>query len=201
MNLYKSEDFMTKPTFNGMSFQMKFSMATNSRKVVLYNNIDENSVLEAIYLLNKIKELDIKFNKGTPDIEILINTNGGFVSDGMTLISTIESMKEEGYKIITTNIGRAFSMGFLIAICGSERRAYRYAKYMYHDISYGTYGKHEDIIDSVEFSKIMRNDISSIISKYTTWTIQDVERLNNCRKDKFMTAEELKEIKGVDYIV
>ncbi len=181
--------------------QMKFSLAVNQRKILLYDEINEDSITEVVYYLNKIRDMDKKLNRGKDPIEIQINTNGGFVSDGLTLVSLIENMKSEGYKIITTNIGRAYSMGFILAICGSERRAYKYSHYMYHDLSYGAYGKHNDVVDAMECAEYFKEVIKDIILKYTALTPEEIEEYNSMRKDKFFTPTEVLEFEGVDYIV
>jgi len=193
-------DYLTK-TPNFSIPQMKFSLAVNQRKILLYDEVSEDSVTEVIYYLNKIRDIDNKLNKEKEPIEIQINTNGGFVADGLALVSLIESMKSEGYKIITTNIGKAYSMGFILAICGSERRAYRYSHYMYHDISYGAYGKHNDVVDAIECSEYFRGVIKEIILKYTAMTPEQIDEYNSTRKDRFFTPNEVLELKGVDTIV
>lgn len=176
-------------------------MAMNQRIIMLYDDVDDTSITEAIYYMNKLQYIDNRFGKEKKPIELQINTCGGFVEDGLSLISLIEKMKNDGYYIITTNIGRGYSMGFLLSICGSERRAYKYSKYMYHDISYGAYGKHNDIMEQVEFTKMLQKDIMGIVTKYTNLPEDFVSEINTCKRDKYFTSEEMLEIKGVDIIV
>lgn len=190
------------PRFKANNQHMRASLALNQRKILLYDDVDETSILECIYFLNRLNYIDNKFHKDKKDpIEIQINTNGGFVEDGLSLISLIEQMKDDGYEIITTNIGKAYSMGFLISLCGSIRKAYRHSIYMYHDISYGAYGKHGDVIDSMEHAEYLRDIINNIVTSYTSFTVDDIQDINVLRKDKFFTPSDMLEIKGVDIIV
>lgn len=190
------------PRFKANNQHMRASLALNQRKILLYDDVDETSILECIYFLNRLNYIDNKFHKDKKDpIEIQINTNGGFVEDGLSLISLIEQMKDNGYEIITTNIGKAYSMGFLISLCGSIRKAYRHSIYMYHDISYGAYGKHGDVIDSMEHAEYLRDIINNIVTSYTSLTVDDIQDINVLRKDKFFTPSDMLEIKGVDIIV
>ena len=190
------------PRFKANNQHMRASLALNQRKILLYDDVDETSILECIYFLNRLNYIDNKFHKDKKDpIEIQINTNGGFVEDGLSLISLIEQMKDDGYEIITTNIGKAYSMGFLISLCGSIRKAYRHSIYMYHDISYGAYGKHGDVVDSMEHAEYLRDIINNIVTSYTSSTVDDIQDINVLRKDKFFTPSEMLEIKGVDIIV
>ena len=64
------------PKFKPNNQHMRTSMALNQRKIIIYDDIDENSILEAIYFLNRIKYIDDKFRKTKDDIEIQINTDG-----------------------------------------------------------------------------------------------------------------------------
>lgn len=185
---------------NQLKAQMEFSMAINQRKIFINENITEDSVFKYMYYLNKIVYMDKDCDTKKP-IELCINTNGGSVYDCFTLISYLEQLKDEGYNIITTNIGRAFSAGFLISIVGTERRAYRYARYMYHEISSGIYGKYHTMQEDLIECKILLNTAMDLIKKYTDINIKDLERINECKIDKFYSAEELKELKGVDIIL
>lgn len=110
MNTHFNHSEMPK-FMNGFSQQMRFSMAMNQRIIMLYDDVDDNSMMESIYYLNKLKYMDEKFCDDKKPIEIQINTCGGAVEDGLSLLSLIENMKSDGYRIITTNIGRGYSMG------------------------------------------------------------------------------------------
>lgn len=177
------------------------SLALQERKVLIYDVINRDSILNALHILDGIVGYDNRFNKPKNNIEIQISSVGGEAEDGFTLISTIEQLKKEGYNIITTNIGRAYSMGFLISICGSLRRCYKYSQYMYHDVSYEAVGKHYDILDSIEYCSFYRESVLDIVSKYTSLTKEEIENINKMRKDKFFTPKNMLDIKGVDIIV
>lgn len=174
---------------NSLLPQMKTALAINQRKIFLYDEVNENSVFECIYYLNKLTDMDNRIGVKLP-IDIMINTNGGYVYDGLTLISLIEQLIEDGYNIKTTNIGRAFSMGSIIAICGSERNAYRYSRYMIHDISSGTMGTLTQIHETVEELEHLRTTINDIILRKTKITSNMLEDWQNRKFDKFFNAQE-----------
>lgn len=200
MNKVKSSQTGYK-SINNMTQQMRYGLAVNQRKILIYDEVDCDTIQESICYLNKLKYMDSVFKKEKPDIEIQINTVGGNVEDGLSLISLIEEMKQDGYCIITTNIGRGYSMGFLLSICGSVRKAYKYAKYMYHDIAYGIYGKHNDVLDFVDFANMLRKDVLDIATKYTNRPKEFFDEINKVRKDVFFSASDMIELKGVDIIV
>lgn len=181
--------------------QMELSLVTNQRKIFINEDITEDSVFKYMYYLDKLVDLDNQRGGIKQPIELCINTNGGSVYDCFTLISKIEYMKDNGYHIITTNIGRAFSAGFLISICGSERRAYRLARYMYHDVSSGTFGKYYEMKESLEEVKILSEMISDIVCKYTNLTRENLQDINKYKLDRYYSASEILDLKGVDIIL
>lgn len=175
--------------FNGSSSQMKFSLAINQRKIFLYDEVGESSIFECIYYLNKLMYVDSMYGTKEP-IEILINTNGGGVYDCLTLVSLIEHMKDIGYKIITTNIGKAFSAGFILSIIGSERKAYRFSSYMTHNISTFMYGQLQEIKEDSEEMERLKQSLNKIISKYTKITLKDLEKWQERKINKYFNSEE-----------
>lgn len=186
--------------FSGTDFQMKFSLALNQRKVFLYDSVRENSIFECIYYLNKLMYIDNMYGTKEP-IEILINSNGGSVYDCLTLVSLIEHMKDIGYKIITTNIGRAFSAGFILSIIGSERRSYRFSSYMTHDISTFMYGKLQEIKEDTEEMERLKQLLNEIISKYTKITLKELEKWQERKLDKFFNTKEAFKLGITDIIL
>lgn len=185
---------------NQLQAQMEFSLAVNQRKIYINEIITDESVFKYIYYLNKIVSLDKKSETKEP-IEIYINSDGGSVYDGFALISYLESLKDEGYEIITINIGKAFSMAFLISLVGTTRKAYRYARYMYHELSGGMFGKFHSMEEDLEESKQLMCTIVDYVIKYTNIDKDYLISINEKRQDKFFSAEELRELKGVDIIV
>ena len=73
----------------------------------------------------------MKFAKD-PTIEIYINSYGGYASELLGLLTLIDLAKKSGIKIITYNIGSAYSCGSILAIIGDMRYMYRYADNLPH---------------------------------------------------------------------
>ena len=185
---------------NNLIYQMRLALALRQRKIFIYDDINEDSIIETMYYLHRLTELDEINGKKRP-IEILINSNGGYCSDGLSLVSLIETMIENGYEIITTNMGRAYSMGFVIAISGSKRHSYRYARYMVHDVSAGTIGKLEDMKKEIEETERIRDVINNIICKKTGITKEELLDWQSHHTDKYFSAEEAVSKKITDKII
>lgn len=180
--------------------RMLSNLAFQNRKILLYDNVKDDSIFRCIYTLMRIREADKSVGTKAP-IEICINSNGGSVPDGLSLISLIESMKDEGYEITTTNMGYAYSMGFLISIVGTHRHAYRYADYLWHDISSISAGKTESMLEDIESLKKLRGVVNGIVKKYTKLTDEDLNDIYTHRLNKTYSVDEAKELKICDEVV
>lgn len=180
--------------------RMLSQLAFQNRKLMVYDDIDGSSIFRCIYTLLRIRDADNKLGKKEP-IEILINSCGGSVHDGLSLVSLIETMKDEGYQIITTNMGYALSMGFIISIVGSKRRSYRYATYMHHDISSMNYGKLASMEENVNSMRMLRSMADEIVLKYTDITQDMLDDIHNRKLDKYFTAEEALSLNICDEVV
>ena len=174
---------------NNLLSQMKYTLAVNQRKIFLYDGVDEDSIFECIYYLYKLMDIDSKISEKKP-IYIMINSNGGNVYDCLTLVSLIEHMKDIGYEIITVNMGRAFSAGFIISIIGSKRIAYKYSDYMVHDISTMCLGKLQEIKEDVEETERLRKKLYGIITKYTKLKEEDLIGWHERKLDKYFNSNE-----------
>ena len=172
-------------------------MQYQQRKIFLYDDIDEESSFEFINCVNKLCFLDDKIGKREP-IEILINSGGGIVYYGLTIISTIEQLKDMGYSVITTNMGICASMAFVISICGSKRYSYKYSTYMYHDISSSTYGKLQSMKEDIQDLCKMKEIVDNIVIKYTDIKLEDIHNWCERKIDKYFYIPEALELKISD---
>lgn len=111
---------------NNLVYQMRLSLALKQRSFLqrlCYRGFD----FECVHCLHRLMDIDKRLGKKEP-IEIFINSNGGLLTECLSLISLIEQMKDMGYHIITINSGKAY---LAVSLIGSERKSYRYAEYNY----------------------------------------------------------------------
>lgn len=200
MSINNSSEYMDFNMPNSLMNQMRLSMCLSQRKVILNDNVSDDTIFECVYYLHKLIDIDKKCGCKKP-IEIYVNTNGGSVYDGFSLISLIEQMKDDGYEIITINTGKAFSMGFWIALCGSVRKAYRYSSYMYHDIACGIYGKGQEIKETVEELDRLSLMGRDILKKYINITDEEYDDIILRKVDKFFSPEDILNKKGIEEIL
>lgn len=185
---------------NMLSENMKLSLALNQRKILINEIISDEVSLEVLYYISKIRTHDNLLGTKDP-IEIYIDTNGGDAFAGFAIVDMIEQLKNDGYEVVTINMAKSFSAGMIIAISGSIRKAFSRSRYMLHDAASGAIGKARELRESLEETEIIRDIYFDIIEKYTTITREDIENWIDRKYDKFFSAKELMELKGVDVIL
>jgi len=159
------------------------------RKIYLCEEIDRESIFKVIYYLDRLKELDAK--SGTKElIEIVLDTYGGNCYDTIVLCAKIKSMIKDGYKIITTVHSIAFSGGFWILSCGSERRGFADSRIMVHNISGGVIGKHQDMIEDLEETQAIWNKLKEITIQNTNITDEKMEEIKKMKCDWYFWGSE-----------
>lgn len=100
------------------------------------------------------------------DIEIVFNSPGGSVVDGMALWDYLEHVKTKGHKLTTVCRGYAASMGGILLQAGSHRVIGSESYLMIHEISAGTGGKIGEIQDAVKFyEKICERVVNLFVTR------------------------------------
>lgn len=180
--------------------EMKMNAAMRDRRIFISDEVDRESMFKACYLLDRLEELD-KSSGEKKAIEIIIDSYGGYIYHGLALISKILSMREKGYKIITTVNSVAMSMGFMILLCGSERRGLKHSRIMCHQPSSASWGTLQDMEESVEETLSLWNRLKDLIIRYTNITEEQLEDIKSRKYDWFMWSEKAKELGVIDTIL
>jgi ATP-dependent Clp protease protease subunit len=180
--------------------EMKINSALRDRRIFISEEVDRESMFKACYLLDRLEELD-KRDEVKKDIEIIIDSYGGYIYHGLALISKILSLRDKGYKIITTVNSVAMSMGFMILLVGSERRGLRHSRVMCHQPNSGTWGTLQEMEESLEETTVLWNRLKELIIKYTDITDSQLEDIKLRKYDWFMWPEEALKLGVIDTII
>lgn len=186
------------PPVNPMLYEMRLASAVKDRKIWLNDFVDDNSAYEIMYLLQKLKRSD-KISGTKLPIQIMLNSGGGSISAGLMVCSEMLQMIDDGYEIITTSCGSAFSMAFMFLICGSKRQAFRHSDIMLHELGAGTNGKLTTMkADVLWFEKTMEV-LAKIISERTDIPKEKVDNIGTY--DWFLNPEEALKLNVIDVIL
>lgn len=167
------------------------------RKLYLVDDIDQNTIdgiIRFIILYNSV-------DKGVPRLErkpivLYISSCGGDVDAGFALIDAIEASKTP---VVTVNIGRAYSMGFLTMLAGHERYATKNAKFLLHDGTNVVWDSGAKAQDRMKFDERVEKRIREYVLSRTSITREDYEK--NYRVEWYMFAEEAQNKGVIHYII
>lgn len=99
------------------------------------------------------------------DIEIVFNSPGGGVIDGMALFDTITSLSKRGggrHKVTCGSLGYAASMAGILLQAGDERWIGKESYLLIHEISATSAGKIGDMLDAVKLFETMCSRVVDI---------------------------------------
>lgn len=177
------------------------------RNLFFSSQFDQKTIMELSKSIIDINDndLEIKYQYGQLDmkykpkpIKIFIDSYGGHVYQCLGLIGIVEQSKVKVETIVT---GSAKSCGFLLLIAGHERFSYKHSTGMYHQITAGSPGKIQDILEDLEECERLQKWIEQLTIRRTK--IKQ-EKLTHNRKTKFdwyMSADEMLKNGVVDKII
>ncbi|ADY28430.1 MULTISPECIES: ClpP family protease [Cellulophaga] len=153
----------------------------NERKVFLWGMVNDDS---AKHVIDRLLYLDLQ---GNEEIQLVINSPGGYVTSGFAIYDTIKSLKSP---VSTVCTGLAASMGSILLSVGAKGRRFiqPHAQVMIHQPSGGAGGQAsnieiqaKEIIKTRELSaKILADNCGQDFDK----VMKDFDR------DYWMNAEE-----------
>jgi len=132
------------------------------------------------------------------DIQMYVNSPGGSVYSGYSVIDTMDMIKSDVSTIVT---GMAASMGAVILANGTKgkRSALPHSRVMIHQPLGGAQGQASDIeITAREIGKI-KKELYEMLSKNTGKTIEEIEKDGD--RDFWMTSIEAKEYGIIDEVI
>lgn len=167
------------------------------RKLFLESEIDTYTVSDAIKNIMQYNadDKDIPIEERKP-ILLYISSPGGEVDSGFALIDAILCSKTPVY---TINMGKAYSMGFLIYIAGHKRFSYPNSRFLLHDGSSFVYDSGNKVMDRMKFEQKSEERIKQYVLAHSNLS-EDLYN-ENARVEWWLFPEEAKECGFTDYIV
>jgi ATP-dependent Clp endopeptidase proteolytic subunit ClpP len=138
------------------------------------------------------------------DIEVVFNSPGGSVIDGMALFDQLSSMSLRGggsHKVTTGILGLAASMAGILLQVGDVRWAGSNSYLMIHEISAGAGGKIGEIKDSVKFYEAVCEQVVDLFIERAEGKISRDDFVKSWeRQDWWLRADEALAFGFVDRI-
>ena len=131
------------------------------------------------------------------DINIYINSPGGFVASGLAIYDTIQFVRPN---VATTCVGQAASMGALLLAAGTKgkRSALPHSRIMIHQPWGGVQGQVSDIEIHTRELLLVKKKVNEILVKHTGQPLEKIEK--DTDRNFFMSAEEAKAYGLIDEV-
>lgn len=160
------------------------------RKVFLWGQVDDKSAKHVIDRLMYLDALEVK------DIQLYINSPGGYVTSGFAIYDCMAALKSDVSTICT---GFAASMGSIILSAGTKGKRFiqPHARVMIHQPSGGARGQASDIEITAQEILKTKELSAQILAKNCGQSVEKI--LKDFNRDHWMGAEESVEYGIVDH--
>ena len=98
------------------------------------------------------------------DIQIIFNSPGGDVVDGMALFDYIQVLRRQGHTVTTTTLGYAASMAGILLQAGDKRQMGKEAWVLIHEASFGAVGSYGEVEDRLKWVEKVQERILDIFA-------------------------------------
>ena len=176
------------------SFLSHAKHGEDSRIVVLYGGVSEQSISAVIYQLLYLA------NQNHKPIHLVVSTYGGSVDEMFSLYDTIKFLP---CPVHTIALGKVMSAGVLLLASGvkGKRLIGSSARLMLHPISGGFYGNvFESMSETEEFKRLQALMVSSLKNE-TGMSTEQIEKIMKAGHDYYVNPQEALKLGIVDKII
>jgi ATP-dependent Clp protease protease subunit len=137
-------------------------------------------------------------NVDNKDITLIVDTGGGSVKSGLSILSLVEYITSD---VSTINTGMAASMGSILLGCGAKgkRHSLKYSKVMLHQVSSGAEGTLADMMISLREAEKYNDLLFGLLGKFCNKDPKQI--MKDAQRDLWMDAEESLKYGIIDSII
>jgi len=170
-----------------------YSRLLQDRIIFIYTALDDfvaNLVIAQLLFL--------QMDNPEKDINIYVNSPGGYVTAGLAIYDTMQFVKCD---VATYCIGQAASMSAVLLAAGTKgkRFALPHSRVLIHQPLGVVHGQATDVGIQAEEIIRLRKELNAILAVHTGHDIEEIER--DTDREKFMSAEEAKAYRLVDEVI
>ena len=194
--ILKSLGIQLPETDDLTAVMLEYIEKIGNRKVYLFGDVTTENILAVIYQIHILEKKDQK-----KDIELIINSNGGYVVDCLALVDVMDSSPCD-IKILV--LGVAASAACLIASNGTpgKRFAGKNAEFMFHEVSQMIPDtKTSDMNYHKKGLERTQKRFNKIFASNTQKTVKQIkEDFYTSRQDRYMTSYEARRFGIIDHV-
>lgn len=189
MTIARKQTPKTLPFFDDVAFAL-----SDARKVNLFGEINQGSMSHISTMLDYFS-----LKNSRRPIEIIMNSHGGSVIDGLAIYNLIQKVGKK-IPINITVAGACMSMATVILQAAKIRRAYPDSQFLLHEIQYGMSGRNSAQRDYQEQAQRLQDRLNAILAGRSGMSIAELEKLIE-RRDYTISAQEALQHGLIDTIV
>ena len=163
--------------------------SSNNRRIYLNGVVDDDMAMEVSYYVNKILESD-KINPTNKEVTFIVNSYGGSVIAGNSIIGNIIRLKNANFKTIAIIESCAFSMAYDIIVNCDLRIGYKHSQYLLHQTSCGQDGELKEFERAIEFQKKVWEQSIDYYTKNTKLTRERIKEIYDRKENYYFLADE-----------
>ena len=168
--------------------------------IMFYGEVNEKnakSLNKSIRMLDKeLQIFKLKYGCESPPLRLFINSYGGSVFSGFSIMDTIKNCKTPVHSYVD---GSAASAATLISVVAKKRFIFANSFMLIHQLSSSMWGNYEAMKDEMENLDLIMDRIKKIYKEHTNMTTRQITAI--LKKDKWFEAEVCLELGLVDEIV
>jgi ATP-dependent Clp protease protease subunit len=137
-------------------------------------------------------------NVDVRDITMHIDTPGGSVKSGLSMVDTMNYISSD---IVTINTGMAASMGSILLGSGTKGKRFslKYSRVMLHQVSTSASGNIQDIEISIAEGKKYNDLLFGLLGEYTDKTPEQV--MEDASRDLWLNSQEALDYGIIDGVI
>ncbi len=177
---------------------INFYTRFNNREIVLNDIVDDRLVDISFYIMdwNREDEKEGLKKEDRLPIKIWVNTDGGDATSVLNLIDTIQISKTP---VITIGLGRCFSAGCILLMCGHKRLVFPHTKVLLHKGSTEFIGDIQKLLDHMDLLSDLSKDLEKLLFNKTKITKREYGVVEN--RDLFLSADDIVKFGFADKII
>lgn len=164
------------------------------RTLVFHGEVYENQCREAA------TRLEFFMHKNKEPVQIILNSVGGSVFDGLLVHDTIKRLVDNGIEVTCEVRGLAASMGTIILQAATHRLATPHTRFLIHEVSSFAWGKASNIQEEAEEITKVNDLLKGILAKRCGKTPDEIEKIWH-KKDIWFSAEEALKFGLIDQVI
>jgi len=168
-----------------------FDSGNKTEIVYLFDQVDPSSVYTLMAFAQKFER-----QEGV-NMELVLNTPGGSVHDGLAAMDVLEAVRARGHKVTIRVLGQAASMGGFLLQSADERLIGENARVLVHRIStiFGGSGSQMDE-QREQMERLQAQALPKLVSR-STLSVEEVQKRSE-NKDWWLTGKEAVELGFAD---